>query len=72
VQGNMMSAKQSIGGKLSLVPGINRQTLGPQNAQQRNAGIPLLSQMEFSKPEHYIREIMDFLNQVTIATDIFT
>ena len=69
---NMMTAKNSIGSKLSLMPGsqpINRQTVGPGAYGMHK--IPTLQQMEFSKPESYIREIIDFLNQVTIANDVF-
>lgn len=53
-----------------MVPGTGRPTIG---GAVKMVGHPLsLDQMDFSKPEKYVREILDFLQSVTITNDLNT
>ena len=70
----MQSAKGFFGGKLSILPGQAtagpRATIGPMGhpAQKQQ----FLEHVDFSKPERYVREILDFLQSVTITNDLNT
>ena len=59
----MQTAKGYFGGKLSILPGQAtagpRATLGPMGHGTQKQ--QMLEQADFSKPERYVREILDFL-----------
>ena len=70
----MQSAKGFFGGKLSILPGQAtagpRATIGPMGHPTQKQ--QTLEHVDFSKPERYVREILDFLQSVTITNDLNT
>lgn len=59
---SMPTAKPSSMGKLSILP---------SNSHFNKGGAPKppsMDNLDFTKPERYVREILDFLQSVTITT----
>ena len=69
-----LSAKNSIGQKVSMMPGSQpvRQTIAPMHQREgrQHQGLGGIDAVDFSKPERFVREILDFLQKVTITSDI--